>query len=107
MNATTNENPTDSDLWTLVRQGSAEAFEVLLRRYQSLGLRRGLQRLWRTIAKRGRRPGNLLGGLAWTGVARSAGSAAFVVMRDRAEPGEKRQARGHLDRSNRPPAWTT
>ena len=36
MNATTNENPTDSDLWTLVRQGSAEAFEVLLRRYQSL-----------------------------------------------------------------------
>ncbi len=33
---TSNENATDSDLWTLVRQGSAEAFEVLLRRYQSL-----------------------------------------------------------------------
>jgi zinc protease len=30
------ENATDSDLWTLVRQGSAEAFEVILRRYQSL-----------------------------------------------------------------------
>jgi zinc protease len=36
MNARSNENATDTDLWTLVRQGSAEAFEVLLRRYQSL-----------------------------------------------------------------------
>ena len=30
------ENATDSDLWALVCQGSAEAFEVILRRYQSL-----------------------------------------------------------------------
>lgn len=30
------ENATDSDLWTLVCQGSAAAFEVILRRYQSL-----------------------------------------------------------------------
>jgi zinc protease len=30
------ENATDSELWTLVCQGNAEAFEVILRRYQSL-----------------------------------------------------------------------